>query len=522
MYWDYRVKLIVPFLFEGKVVKKIVFDFESALVSQDDIKKIGEKLIPEMKNIKKQQAAMYETDYASLYVPSDPKLLDAVEALIEKKKKLHPSVLIVIGIGGSNLGTIAIHKALQGDFYNEKKGSIKVYFADTVDSDYLENIVKLVEGYFASGKNILINVVTKSGTTTETIVNFEIFFELIKRHRPDNYNDYIVVTTDKGSKLWDYADQNNMDRLEIPKKVGGRFSVFTPVGLFPLGILGINIKKLLSGAKSVIKDCMSEDILSNPAVLSASVIFYHYKKGANIHDMFVFSKYLRNFGQWYRQLVGESVGKKFNKEGDLVEVGVTPTVSVGTVDLHSVAQLYLGGPQDKFTTFITVQPKNEIYLPTIDAFNTFVANIQGKSVSFIMDSIFGGVKAAYKNDGRPFVSVNLPAIDEYFMGQLLQWKMLEITELLFAIEHAFWMAILRSSSFIILCLCSGNTPEIISSNISFGFSVRGLSEVKMIVSAICEAILPMIGLFSWSRSPPAPNTKIRSSDIPRKVERTAL
>ena len=154
--------------------------------------------------------------------------------------------------------------------------------------------------------------------------------------------------------------------------------------------------------------------------------FYHYKKGANIHDTFVFSKYLRNFGQWYRQLVGESVGKKFDKEGDLVEVGVTPTVSVGTVDLHSVAQLYLGGPQDKFTTFVTVKPKSHMFVPHIDEFNMFVENIQGKSVSFIMDSIFGGVTAAYKNDGRPFASVGLPVVDEYCVGQLLQWKMLEI------------------------------------------------------------------------------------------------
>ena len=407
-------------------MKKIVFDFEHTLVSQSDIEKISEKLTPEIENIKKQQTLKYKTDYASLYVPFDPELLNIVEAIIKKKKKLDPYVLIVIGIGGSNLGTIAIHKALQGDFYNEKKDAMKVYFADTVDSDYLENIVQIIEGYLISGKNILINVVTKSGTTTETIVNFEIFFELIRRYRPDNYSDYIVVTTDKDSKLWDYAGQNAMDRLEVPKKVGGRFSVFTPVGLFPLGVLGINLKNLLDGAKSIIKDCTTEDIFSNPAVLSASVIFYHYKKGANIHDLFVFSKYLRSFGQWYRQLVGESVGKKFNKEGDLVEVGVTPTVSVGTVDLHSVAQLYLGGPQDKFTTFVTVQPKNEIYLPKIDVFNTFVENIQGKSVSFIMNSIFGGVKAAYENDGRPFVSVDLPAVDEYFMGQLLQLKMLEI------------------------------------------------------------------------------------------------
>jgi len=409
------------------VEKKIIFDFEDALVGRQEIQKEGARLIPLIQEIKSKLACGYQTEYASLHTPSDLELLGKVSVVIEKKKKLSPQVLIVIGIGGSNLGTIAVHKALQGDFYNEKNnGALKVYFADTVDSDYLENIVQLVECDLKDGKNILLNIVTKSGTTTETIVNFEIFFELLKKHRPDNYNDYIVITTDNGSPLWEYANQNNIDCLEVPKRVGGRFSVFSPVGLFPLGFLGIDIKLLLDGAGSIINGCLVEDIFANPAAVSASIIFYHYKKGANIHDTFVFSKYLRNFGQWYRQLVGESVGKKFDKAGDLVEVGVTPTVSVGTVDLHSVAQLYLGGPQDKFTTFVTVKPKSQIYVPNIDAFNMFVQNVQGKSVSFIMDSIFGGVTAAYKNDGRPFASVSLPVVNEYFVGQLLQWKMLEI------------------------------------------------------------------------------------------------
>ena len=406
----------------------IVFDFDyaKACVTSNEIKKIGSQLIPEIENIKKSLPSGYETDYASVHVLSDDHMLESVTYLVNKKKKLHISTLVVIGIGGSNLGTIAIHKALHGDFHNKKNPDVKIYFADTVDADYLSDVMYLVEKELCSGENVLINVVTKSGTTTETIANFEIFLNLLKKYKTEKYNDYIVATTDKDSPLWDYAKKHAIDCLEIPKKVGGRYSVFSPVGLFPLGFLGVDIKNLLAGARSILQDCLDEHIKKNPAMVSAAINYIHYKQGANVHDIFVFSKYLRSFGQWCRQLVGESVGKKFDREGKEVAVGVTPTVSVGTVDLHSVAQLYLGGPQDKFTTFVSVTPKAEIFLPKIDAFEKFVENIQGKSVSFIMDSIIGGVKAAYASDKRPFVSVHIPGVEEIYLGQLMQWKMLEI------------------------------------------------------------------------------------------------
>ena len=414
-------------------MSNVVFDFDpvGACIEPSDFKTIKEKCVPEVKNITSALQLGYKTDYASVYAPSDTNLISTIKNIINQKKSLNIATIIVIGIGGSNLGTIAIHKALHGDFYNELNGETelknapKIYFADTVDSDYLVDIISAVEAELQHGLNILVNVITKSGTTTETIANFEIFLNLLKKYK-NNYQEYVVATTDGGSALWNYAHEHNIVCLEVPKKVGGRFSVFTAVGLFPLGFLGVNIEKLLTGAQAIIKDCLDENLENNPAVLSAAVTFYHYKKGANIHDTFVFAKYLRNFGQWYRQLVGESIGKKFNKNKEKVEVGVTPTVSVGTIDLHSVAQLYLGGPQDKFTTFVTAKPNKEIVLPNIKAFDALVKNIQGKSLSFIMNSIVGGVKAAYKNDNRPFVSAHLPLVNEYTMGQLLQWKMLEI------------------------------------------------------------------------------------------------
>ena len=409
-------------------MSNVIFDFDytKACVTSEQVKKIGLQLIPEIQQIKHVLPKKYETDYASLHVPYDTPMLNTVLQLIDEKKKLCISTLVVIGIGGSNLGTIAVHKALCGDFHNKKDPAIKVYFADTVDSDYLCDLLCLVEKDLCVGQNVLINVVTKSGTTTETIANFEMFFDLLKKYKPETYSNYIVITTDKGSLLWNYAQKHTIDCLDIPTKVGGRYSVFSPVGLFPLGFLGVNLKKLLVGARSMLQECLKEDIEKNTAAMSAAIQYIHYKNGANIHDIFVFSKYLRSFAQWCRQLIGESVGKKFNKAGKEVAVGVTPTVSVGTVDLHSVAQLYLGGPQDKFTTFISVAPKCNLFLPEIKAFDEIIENIQGKSVSSIMNSIVGGVKAAYVGDKRPFVSVYVPMVEEICLGKLMQWKMLEI------------------------------------------------------------------------------------------------
>jgi len=409
-------------------VKKIIFSFdaETACIDKNYFTKTADKLISEIKKIKDALAKGYETDFASVNLPSDKKMLDAVQSLITEKKRLNPSILVVVGIGGSNLGTIAVHKALNGTLYNEKNPPIKVYFADTVDSDYLGDIIQIVEGELQKGRNVLINVVTKSGRTTETIANFEVFLDLLMKYKPDNYKDQIVMTTDKGSALWNYGKKYGFSCLGIPKRVGGRYSVFSPVGLFPLGFIDIDLKKLLDGAQNMVVSCTSENISENMAAISASFLYYHYQHAIRMHDTFIFSRALYAIGLWYRQLVSESLGKKFDRQGNIVEAGITPTVSLGTTDLHSVAQLYLGGPKDKFTTFVTARPKRKIILPNFLDFDQFVANIQGKSVSSIMDAVSEGVKRAYKKEERPFVSVEIPQIDEFCIGQFLQWKMLEI------------------------------------------------------------------------------------------------
>ena len=426
-------------------MKQILFSYvDTCLVSKPEIQNNIEILKDEQAKILDSLKFGYDSEYASSNLADDKNLHKIVSALVEKKKLLKPKVLVVIGIGGSNLGTQAVFQAIKGMFNNDLYNKLisdsdfdkdlKVYFADTIQQDYTRSVLKIVERELCIGNNVILNVISKSGTTTETIVNFALFLDLLKQYKPKNYQEYIVVTTDKDSKLYKVAQEERFSLLEIPKNVGGRYSVLSAVGLFPLELLGIDTESLCVGARDMRDSCLNPDNperdseAHNIAMISASVLFEHYKNKINIHDIFVFSPNFFALGQWYRQLVGESLGKQFNNSGEEVFVGFAPTVSVGSTDLHSVAQLYLGGPYDKFTTFVSVEKHNisDINVPDFKELNKLVPEIKNKTVGNVLEAIFSGTCQAYKNSKRPYVSIIFSEASEYYLGQFLQFKMLEV------------------------------------------------------------------------------------------------
>jgi len=351
-------------------------------------------------------------------------MLARVKQIVEDKSHLKPEYLVVVGTGGSNLGTIAVQEAVLGKLYNQLDPAVKVLYADTTDSDYISNIIQLIEPALKRDGSVLVNGISKSGTTTETIANFEIILNLLRRYMKD-YERYVVVTSDKGSKLWNLALEKGFDVLEVPEMVGGRYSVLSPVGLFPLGLLGLNIEQLLEGARYTRDLCIQSDIEKNPAAICAAVKYLHYLEGKNIFDLFLFSNDLESVGKWHRQLMAESLGKEFNKKGERVNIGFTPTVSIGSTDLHSMAQLYLGGPYDKFTSFVCVEKNNwDINVPRLEGYSELVSGIQGRSLKTIMDAILEGTKRAFRRDKRPFVEITLPDKSEGSVGQFLQFKMI--------------------------------------------------------------------------------------------------
>ena len=412
----------------------IDFNDNNCLVSKKDLAIIFEKLKNEIINIKDSLDHEYEDKYGSINLPNDYDMVKKIKNLIEIKKKLNPKYIIVIGIGGSNLGTLAIQEALLGKYYNLKDSNIKIFYADTVDSDQLNDIIDIIEPALKKGEKILINCISKSGGTTETISNFEIFIDIIKKYIKE-YKKYIIVTTDEDSKFWRFAKEKGFDVLGIPKNVGGRYSIFSSVSLFPLGLIGLNIDKILEGALAMRDICLSLDIDKNIASRSACYIYKYYKMGFNIHDLFLFSPDFESIGKWYRQLIGESIGKEYNKDNKQIFCGITPTVSIGSTDLHSMAQLYLGGPYDKFTTFIRINKnKSTLKLPNFDEYSTLVNNIQLKKISEIMDAIFYGTKKSYKKGKRPFLEIVFPDKYESSIGQFLQYKMIEIMYLGFLLN----------------------------------------------------------------------------------------
>ncbi len=369
----------------------IVFKYDNCLIPKGKIFSTAKKLTTEIKKI-----SSYEC------LNQDDKMLHIVEAAITMKKRLNPQLIVVVGIGGSNLGTMAVQEALLGH--------APILYADTVDPDALQYIIEAMQNVLRQGQQVILNVVSKSGTTTETIANFEVLLNVLKRHRKDA-EKYVVATTDKDSKLWQLAVKNNFSVLEIPKNTGGRYSVFTPVGLFPLGMLGIDLKELLGGAAQMKQDCLT--LKNNPAAIGASIL---YLQNRNIYDSFYFATELESLGKWYRQLLAESTGKT-NK-------AITPTVSIGSTDLHSVAQLYLGGPQDKFTNFVTTHFNNTIKVPYYPEYDALIPKLQKKELNHIMHAILQGVLKAYKKGKRPYTETHI-AKNAGAIGAYMQLKMIE-------------------------------------------------------------------------------------------------
>ena len=288
-----------------------------------------------------------------------------------------------------------------------------ILFLDTVSETKIQKISSTLK-ILKSKQEFLLITISKSGGTTEVIANTEALINTLKP-KFKKIEDRLVVITGKNSKLWNLAESKKIKTLSIPEKVGGRFSVLSAVGLFPLAIAGFNVGKLLSGAQNAVKDNLSK---KSASLTSAAIKHLHYKKGLQINNNFFFAPELEALGKWERQLVGESLGK----DG----IGITPIVSIGSTDMHSMAQLYFGGPNNKFTTVITVKNQNKIGVPKKLFLGELVKDIESKSIDSIMSAISNGTKKALSSKNIPFTSIEFSKLDEKELGYYLQFRMIEI------------------------------------------------------------------------------------------------
>jgi len=401
------------------------FSHEHARVPASDVEKMLSTLSDSSERLgKAAEDASYSHPNSFMYTPFDATILDQAMAYASLYAK--PDTVVLVGMGGSSLGVRAVMSALQD---TEASTSPNMYYADTLDEDLLNELLSKVEQQLRDQKSVLVIVVSKSGKTLETVINASFFIKLLERYN-QSLTKSVVVITDANSPLEDFALTHSIRVLPIPNEVGGRYSVFTSAGLFPLAVMGVDINALCRGAQSVLqkkKTADSPSLVAYESALSATLIFYHYTHGIAIHDFFTFEPELAALGAWYRQLIGESLGKHMAVP-PYTPVGITPTVSVGTSDLHSVLQLYLSGPRSTYTTFVYQSQKEEaMKIPSIDGLTpSFLAD---KTIEKVKDAIFKGVTDAYQEQERPFSMAYFSTRCPEAVGEFLYGKMIEMVYL---------------------------------------------------------------------------------------------
>ncbi|HLD44074.1 MAG TPA: glucose-6-phosphate isomerase [bacterium] len=326
--------------------------------------------------------------------------------------------VVVLGIGGSALGTTSIYHALYGAQANLMRGrdadTPRLFVVDHVEPQTLTELFDLIK----NDRNIFI-VISKSGNTSETLAQYL----LVKKYfGPDSLKNMFFITDPHKGFLHDLVVKHNYPSLPVPAGVGGRFSIFTPVGLFPLALCGVDIKVLLEGARHMELECRQSLLAQNPAGLIA--LATHSLQEQRLLTQVVMLPYadrLRYFSDWFAQLWGESLGKRFTVGGQEVFTGSTPIKSVGVTDQHSQLQLYLEGPKDKIIYFVEVghfaQPGR---LSDDRHDNDQIDFLAGKSLETLMASEKAATEECLRENNRPNATIKLSEINEFQLGQLYQ------------------------------------------------------------------------------------------------------
>lgn len=344
-----------------------------------------------------------------LSCPDDKKTLSHIKQLAKKKKQYH--TCLVIGIGGSDLGSRAAYQALR----QQGKGMKLEFLGANTDPDEIAEVLRRLDL-----KKTLVNIISKSGDTVEPMVTFAIVWEKLQAACGKKAAEHVVATTDQlTGSLHEFARLHQIETLPVPQNIGGRFSVLTAVGLFPLACAGISIEHLLRGAKSMrdtfLKHKTAGDIGQFAALHAMAMII----QKRNIHVCMPYHAKLDGFSKWFRQLWAESLGKKKCLDGSIRHVGPTPIASMGATDQHSQIQLYMEGPQDKCITFIEVQAfSTEITVPRVIKQFPALAFLAGKRMSDIIHAEREATSRALSQAGRPNGTIRIQRLDAGSMGAL--------------------------------------------------------------------------------------------------------
>ena len=330
-----------------------------------------------------------------------------------KKIQEDSEVLLVIGIGGSYLGARAAIEFLRHSFYNSASKEVRktpeiYYVGNNISSVYMKHLLEVI-----GDRDFSINMISKSGTTTEPAIAFRVFKKaLINKYGKEEAAKRIYATTDKSKgALKNLATEEGYESFVVPDDVGGRFSVLTAVGLLPIAVSGADITKLMEGAASMRERCLSNNYAENDAVLYAAIRNILLRKGKGIEILANYEPALHFVSEWWKQLYGESEGKD--------QKGIFPAAVDLTTDLHSMGQFIQDGQRTMFETIINLETSSvEILLEEEEVDLDGLNYLAGKSVDFINKSAMNGTKIAHTDGGVPNLVVNLPEQNEFYLGEL--------------------------------------------------------------------------------------------------------
>ncbi|MEG0987846.1 MAG: glucose-6-phosphate isomerase, partial [Clostridium sp.] len=330
-----------------------------------------------------------------------------------EKIKSDSDVLLVVGIGGSYLGARAAVEFLSHSFANilpkGKRKTPEIYFAgNSISSKYIKDLQDLLEG-----KDFSVNIISKSGTTTEPAIAFRVFKKmLIEKYGKEEAGKRIYATTDKArGALKNLADEEGYESFVVPDDVGGRFSVLTAVGLLPIAVSGANIDQLMEGAALGRKKAFETPYEENSALLYAAIRNILYRKGKTVEIVANYEPSLHYVSEWWKQLYGESEGKD--------QKGILPAAVDLTTDLHSMGQFIQDGSRIMFETVLNVEESSEELILEEEAVDTDGMNyLAGKSVDFVNKSAMNGTMLAHTDGGVPNLKINIPEQNEFCLGEL--------------------------------------------------------------------------------------------------------
>jgi glucose-6-phosphate isomerase len=359
-----------------------------------------------------------------------------ITAFAEGLGQAHDHVL-VLGIGGSALGTKALLNALRRPAWNEWDDEGREFYPrltvlENVDPTTVAAALRRIDP-----RRVLVNVISKSGGTAETMAQYLVVRAWLEEALGDAAFRHLVFTTDpERGALRDLASREGIATLDVPPKVGGRFSVLSPVGLLPAALVGIDIAGLLAGARRAIDRAESGDLLRNPAALYAAL---HWAAdtdlGARIHVVMPYTDRLREFAEWYRQLWAESLGKQVDREGRTVNVGPTPVGAVGATDQHSQVQLFMEGPFDKVITFVRLERfAEEFPIPapaegspgSKDGLPADLAYLPGHGLGELLDAEYQATATALAEMGRMNCTLQLPELTPETVGEAIMFFQLAV------------------------------------------------------------------------------------------------